>query len=139
MPDMNAPNNRLVFVYGTLKSGFHNNRLLTSNKAECLGIAWTVDKCRLWAHGFPMIKVANEDEPESGHVMGEVWKVNDYCVADLDRLEDEGGMYRRIGLMVQNGAGQVLADTYIWNQPTDGIRKVLPNAEGFINWTGRSR
>lgn len=78
------------FVYGTLKSGYGNNRLLSSGKL--VGKA-TVDGYKLYNSGFP---VAAHEKGSS--VVGEVWEVADEdfrTQSNLDALEGYPHMYGR--------------------------------------------
>lgn len=81
-----------VFVYGSLKEGFHNAKRL--GDSEFVGRGVTVDSA------FEMIDldyypgvVRTADEPVAIH--GEVYSVTDDVLADLDYLEQHPGYYRR--------------------------------------------
>jgi gamma-glutamylcyclotransferase (GGCT)/AIG2-like uncharacterized protein YtfP len=78
-----------VFVYGTLKRGIHNHRLL--EKSQFIGEAFTVEKFRMYNVGFPVLRPADDGKS----VFGEVYDVDDDTLANLDRLEGEGHMYDR--------------------------------------------
>jgi gamma-glutamylcyclotransferase (GGCT)/AIG2-like uncharacterized protein YtfP len=104
-----------LFVYGTLKRGHHNHRLL--EKAQYISHA------ELWGYqmyslgGFPGIK------PSDGHVHGEVYEVED--LTRLDRLEGydeerDDGMYLRREVIIRRPAkdGSYEDDkayAYVWN------------------------
>lgn len=99
----------LVFVYGTLKRGQRNHYLLAG--AEYLGPASTEPKYRLIDCGpYPALlddvkRCGPEVEPLA--VAGEVYRIDAATLAALDRLEDEGRLYRRAVievLMVDGGA-----------------------------------
>jgi gamma-glutamylcyclotransferase (GGCT)/AIG2-like uncharacterized protein YtfP len=80
-----------IFIYGSLKRGFHNHRCLSGQKF--LGEASTVPAYRLLSLvGYPgMIEV----ERRGRSIQGEVWKVDAACKARLDELEGvECGHYR---------------------------------------------
>lgn len=84
---------RLVFVYGTLKSGYSNNRLLSSSKL--LGKAFTKTAFLLTDTGFPYLvpsRYLTSDEQENTKpVVGEVYEVEDPRVMEsLDGLEGVG-------------------------------------------------
>ena len=89
----------LVFVYGTLKKGFHNHRLLEHDGVAFCGEATTVSgSYRMFCTGsFPVVfrvrkyRIANKEQ--CGRVTGEVYLVDDKIAGGLDRLEDEGYMY----------------------------------------------
>jgi gamma-glutamylcyclotransferase (GGCT)/AIG2-like uncharacterized protein YtfP len=78
-----------VFVYGSLRRGQGNNRLLYTS--EFVGNA-TVCGTLYSLGGFPGLRI---DDSE-GDVVGEVWQVDDATLADLDRLEGVAvGFYER--------------------------------------------
>ena len=80
-----------VFVYGTLKRGIHNHRLLEGS--DYIGEAYTIDTFRMYTTGFPVI--FHSEEPDAKAVFGEVYDVDDDTLKRLDQLEAEGSMYNR--------------------------------------------
>jgi gamma-glutamylcyclotransferase (GGCT)/AIG2-like uncharacterized protein YtfP len=83
---------RLIFVYGTLKRGGSNHRYLAGQKY--VGDARTSPGFRLVElDGYPgMVSVPDDDEG----VTGEVWRVDDKTLAQLDAFEGvDEGLYRR--------------------------------------------
>jgi gamma-glutamylaminecyclotransferase len=92
-----------VFVYGSLKSGFHNNRFLTENGARLLRRDVRTSKgFALYSLGrFPaMVDVGEGDE---GVVTGELWNVSERCLAALDRLEGHPDFYTRTTILLEGG------------------------------------
>jgi len=96
----------LVFVYGTLKRGFYNGKLLEGEATAALvGSFVTQDK-------FPLIT----DEyyvpyllPTKGtgfNIIGEVWKVNQTTFDKLDKLEGFPDYYNRKQIQVSPTAVQ---------------------------------
>lgn len=94
----------LVFVYGSLKSGFHNHRLLIDHKATPYGHALTDMRYLLLKGGaFPyLIDPAALDEigklatmSVRGHVSGELYRMDDAGLVALDSLESHPHFYRR--------------------------------------------
>ena len=79
----------VIFVYGTLKSGYGNNYLLKG--AECLGGAKTVEKYALYEQGIPYVV---KSEPVA-QIQGEVYLVDSATLARLDQLEGHPGWYYR--------------------------------------------
>ena len=79
----------MVFVYGTLKRGFVNNRLLCGSKF--LGKARTEGKFALYEAGISFVI---EDEQVS-KISGEVYEVDERTLARLDRLEGHPSWYCR--------------------------------------------
>ena len=86
-----------VFVYGTLKMGLSNQRLLLTS--DYLGDATTVDK---WAMigadmAFPYVL---EKEIQGHNITGEVYEVTDTTLANLDRLEGSPTHYHKVTVKV---------------------------------------
>lgn len=97
-----------VFVYGTLKKGIHNHRLLVSS--DFIGNAYTLDTFKMFHVGFPVIKFS--DHPDAKSVYGEVYDVDDETLKRLDSLESEGSMYDRKQInVVIDDAGPFSGDT----------------------------
>ena len=82
-----------IFVYGSLKRGFSNHRLLAEQ--NFLAVGRTLPRFKLYDLGdFPgMTEVAEE-----GHsIEGEIWSVDPGCLARLEILEGTAqGMYARV-------------------------------------------
>lgn len=101
-----------VFVYGTLKKGIHNHRLLASS--DFIGNAYTLDTFKMFHVGFPVIKFS--DHPDAKSVYGEVYDVDDETLKRLDSLESEGHMYDRkqINVMLDNDPDTVDANVSVY-------------------------
>jgi gamma-glutamylaminecyclotransferase len=78
-----------VFVYGTLKRGYGNHRLLATS--HFVGDAVTVEKYRMIDAGFPVVL----DGSREHNVAGEIYQCDDATLRRLDALEGEGHMYDR--------------------------------------------
>ena len=95
-----------VFVYGTLKRGFYNHRLLESSSASFVAEASTRRPMRLvlGEYGVPYLmkdEDASKDAPTT-RVPGELWVVDDEGLDALDVLEGVSvGMYERVTLEVR--------------------------------------
>lgn len=106
----------LVFVYGSLKKGFGNHRLL--EKSEC--VAKGTIAGRLYSLGsYPGLKDAVDER-----VHGEVYSVDDETLKSLDWLEGHPKMYERKEVWVQlpEATGEddaVQAWTYFYNGNVD--------------------
>ena len=113
----------LVFVYGSLKRGFRNHRLLAA--AEFIGVAQTEPRFRLLDLGPHPAMIEHPAAPLA--IAGEVYRIDSATSAALDRLEDEGVEYRRVVVPVTmiEGPGcdqRVVvrqAWTYLWLRPAD--------------------
>ena len=74
---------KLIFVYGTLKSGFHRSNVLSSQRY--IGVAKTVPHFEMYHYGtYP----AMIEKFQSGtSVYGELYEVDDKTLAVLDEIE----------------------------------------------------
>lgn len=106
---------RFIFVYGTLKRGFGNHRLL--NGCDFVGEAKTKagEFTMIALGGFPgMIETPKGERPE-GTVSGEIYEVTDSeDLRRLDGLEGHPDWYRRTQVTVYNAEGPVVLDTYVY-------------------------
>lgn len=79
-----------VFVYGSLKQGFSNHRLLLDS--EFLGESRTLSR------KFNMVSMSSFPAVEKGGVYsieGELYEVDGWTLSDLDALESNGYFYQR--------------------------------------------
>ena len=85
-------NQHYVFVYGTLKSGQYNNRVMTLGGNAKLLYGQAEVRGRLYDLGpFPAMT------QEGGKsVKGEVWVVDDDVLERLDHLEGHPQFYKRV-------------------------------------------
>ena len=108
----------LVFVYGTLKRGFFNNRLLQDAKflAEC---ELEGEYAMYSVNGsFPAIV-----EEEGGtNVHGELYEVKN--INELDNLEGVPYMYNRVDAKIEGYTG---AEVYLWQEDTNGMEQIEGN------------
>lgn len=133
-----------VFVYGTLKSGQGNNRLLKGSLS--LGAAYTLQTFTLFNAGFPV----SFFEPKGHPVLGELFEIPEDILDDtiqrLDMLESKGSMYEReiVRVMPMSSAAPAV-ETYMyvgmpqfWNHlPAD--RYIQPNTAGLLQWERETR
>jgi gamma-glutamylaminecyclotransferase len=106
-------NQNLLFVYGTLKRGNGNHRLLKAIKAEFVAEVSTAEKLPLIVRGLPYLL----NKPGTGyHVKGELFNLVKGGWSELDRLEGHPRFYRREFVDVRDTAGNVLrVQTYFLN------------------------
>lgn len=86
-----------VFVYGTLKRGYGNNRLL--DKAKFAG-EHILPGYKLYNAGFPVARESIGD-----FCKGEIFEIADddkSTLRNLDYLEGEGRMYNRVSIDEEN-------------------------------------
>lgn len=85
-----------VFVYGTLKRGFRNHRLLEGS--TFIGEAHTLTPYRMLDGRYPVLRDAG---PDCKTISGEVYDVDAPTLSALDELEGiELGMYDRVEIDV---------------------------------------
>ncbi len=84
--------NYFVAVYGTLKKGKCNHRLMISTKSEFVGRGKTAEKYPLVITGLPYLF---ENKGIGHQVEVEVYKVSESGLAALDRLEGHPNFYIR--------------------------------------------
>lgn len=129
---------QLVFVYGTLKSGYGNNRLLETSKLIAEGA--TQEEYLLTDTGFPYLipqkaLTATERYP-TAPVRGEVWEVTSQEVMDsLDALEGVAyDHYRHLEVVVNTSLGQFTTLAYAcYNEDAQNLRQ-CPIIEGEYVW-----
>jgi gamma-glutamylaminecyclotransferase len=81
----------IVFVYGTLKRGYGNNRLLSN--ATFLGEGETEGRFGLYnGSGFPFV---SKNASVFSNIRGDVYAINDSELERLDRLEGHPNFYKR--------------------------------------------
>jgi len=86
----------LIFVYGTLMSMFGNHRLISRSKNSMfIGKATTNEMFSMYSLGqFPAVlrPIVGSNKTK---IKGEVWKVDDDTLKNLDRLENHPTWYKR--------------------------------------------
>ena len=92
-------NRENVFVYGTLKFGFGNYRLLWDS--ECIGRARTLKKYDMYQSGIPFVM----ENKEVTQIFGEVYLVDENTMMNLDALEGHPDFYKRkkVDILMENG------------------------------------
>lgn len=133
----------LVFVFGTLKSGYRNNKLCL-NGAEFLGEAISVDDNYVMQDvGFPTLWQDAED-PQKGRVVGEVYQINSKQLVACDRLEHNGRMYTREtrpfrlpDTTLNESLQNVTAWVYLWN--LDRNNEPIEPVDGLLIWDPEGR
>ena len=119
-------NEEFVFVYGTLMSGYGNNRLMTDVNAWKICGA-TIDGTLYDLNYFPGVRLG------TGHtVYGEVWAVPVEGLASLDRLESEGFLYNRKKTEVYVDGKKAPQKTWVYEiiEQRLGIKsKVMPEGD----------
>lgn len=102
-----------VFVYGTLKTGHGNNRLLSQSTR--LGRELITGPFRLISlGGFPGL-VATPKDAGTAPVLGEVYTIDEATLASLDMLEGHPRFYKRAKIKTSHGPAWAyfLPDEYL--------------------------
>ena len=112
-----------VFIYGTLKRGHLRADLLRGQ--VFVGEAWTEPRYRLLDLGpYPgLVEAARLGAGLAGvSVQGEVWAVDDACLAALDEVEsvDEGLYERKPIELMQTPWIEGVVEAYFYRGPLKG-------------------
>lgn len=125
-----------VFVYGTLKRTQSNHGLLEREKF--IGEAHTSFDYTMGHAGFPVVFNRVYGQP-CGRIRGEIFLVRRDCLAELDRLENEGEMYhRKLTPVHLDGSDKVwnammyVGDDVYWRK--HHLPFVRPHHDGSITW-----
>ena len=122
----------LVFVYGTLKQGYHNHRNLLLG-SEFVGRAVTESRFDLIDCGFPVALVP--DEGGGRRVRGELYWVNDKTLSRLDRLEGEGHMYSRVTVHTSHGTAMMYVGCEaFWEEQRNLLDACHVDGDGCYDW-----
>ncbi len=107
-----------VFVYGTLKRGGSNHLFL--DRQHFLGEVRTQPGYTLYSLGdYPGMVRAPGD---TAGVTGELWNIDDGCLAELDRLEGlDEGLYERVDVLLAPNPHAASAQTYLYLRPHQGL------------------
>jgi gamma-glutamylcyclotransferase (GGCT)/AIG2-like uncharacterized protein YtfP len=106
-----------VFVYGTLKRGKVNNRVIDNKNCVYIADAFTTDKSFLLKETQGSIPVllstfGQNDQKDSKLVKGELWLMRTPQIPRLDQFEQNGILYKRIKTMVSVEQNRLPAWTY---------------------------
>jgi len=112
-----------VFVYGTLKRGGTNHSLLVGQRY--LGDVLTRTGYTLYSMGDYPGMVRTPDDTSG--VSGELWSVDDDCLAELDRLEGiDEGLYERSDILLAPNPWARSAQSYLYLRPHHGLPAIGP-------------
>ncbi len=129
-----------VFVYGTLKKGWGNHRLLEGS--TFLGVYETPKEFSLYDGGFPYAFHGGGE-----NIRGELYEVDDDTLKNLDRLEGYPSHYNRIKIEAHDTADSMGENYEAWiyvgtartfehvNKSHSIIGKTIwPNGHSFVEW-----
>ena len=125
-----------VFVYGTLRSGFGNNRLLVA--ATKVGAAVTRTAFNVTNCGFPFATEEALDGDPGLPLLGEVYEVDEATQHRLDQLEGHPHFYERVQRSVELLTGELLDDVWIYTVRGEmAFRFPLVNStDNRFHWKG---
>ena len=83
-------NSTLIAVYGTLRQGFGNNRLL--NGCRMVGSGWTDQKFQLTASGIPFV----HPKKKVSKIRVEIFEIPEDRMDSIDGLEGHPTWYKRV-------------------------------------------
>ena len=115
-----------IFVYGTLKSGYYNHSIL--GNADFLG-ELVIPNFKLFESGIPFMKRSENPEDK---VLGELYKVSDESLVDMDRLEGHPTGYRRekvSKLLILESFYEDI-ESYIYPHDLSGMQESPKNSDG---------
>jgi len=120
-----------VFVYGTLKKGLGNHKLLESSKF--IGNALTVGKWAMVGKGMGFPYVLERDSINGKCIQGEVYEVNNEVAERLDILEGVPHHYTdtKVYVSYTNGLPCENVNMYVKTTVTEGLR----DREYLSNWS----
>ena len=125
----------LLFVYGTLQRGSHNNSVLSDGKFISTG--WTANKFVLRDCGFPFLIPPQCDDAVPHRVSGEIWEVP--SLEHTDALEGHPDWYVRERELIHTPSDTYTCWVYkMYNEEVDC--KLCPlvetSEEFFFKWRG---
>jgi gamma-glutamylaminecyclotransferase len=125
-----------VFVYGTLKRGYGNNRLIEQGGGEFLGEATTVDAMYLCGEWVPFASDNVPCHEQALPIRGEVFRVDDATLARLDSLEGHPYAYRRTPtkVLLIGDERPLDAEIYIHPRAADRAGDACPVVNGAYEW-----
>ncbi|WP_293444782.1 gamma-glutamylcyclotransferase family protein [Persephonella sp.] len=106
----------LVFVYGTLKKGKRLHHYL--EKSYFFGEGYIEGYEMYMVDWYPAVVKGK------GKVYGEVYAVDQKTLNVLDKIEDEGRLYKRIKENVKMGDKIVNCWVYLYQKSTKNLKKI---------------
>ena len=110
--------NTRLFLYGSLKRGFPNNRLLEGQRF--LGEATTRPRYRLYDVGeYPALLPVTDGGIA---IRGEVWEVDTTALVALDRYEClHKGLYTRQAIQLEGPFEATGVEAYLYLRSVEGL------------------
>ena len=140
----NKSHTHRVFVYGTLKSGHGNNRVMFENggDARLLGRAISKRPFFMADGGFPRAGLFVSPKWRAttdmqGQIIGEVWEVNKQAFDNMDRLEGHPRFYTRSKhpFLIDGQKREVVAWIYLIANGNLEASSLIKPVDGKVEWT----
>lgn len=124
-----------LFTYGSLKTGYWNNRILEG--ATSLGKAVTKKPYTLVDVGFPYALTQKVGHPQKP-IIGEVFEIDDNHLLRCDRLEGHPNHYVRRKVLVHLTDLDEEVETFIYEYDGTGRQASLCQIDdnGYYYWAG---
>lgn len=128
-----------LFVYGTLKRGFHNHRILKD--CRYLSTAITKPAFDMFAGAFPVVMEGNS--PDARRVYGEIYQITPEVIEECDALEGEGEMYHRRICVVEARSDKLdhqafiyIGDPGFWSERDfrHTSKDYIRTRDGYLEW-----
>jgi len=114
----------LIFVYGTLRTGFGNNRMLEDSKL--IDVARTMEEYAMYDGGVPYVSYGEK----VSQIYGELYEVDERTLLAIDMLEGHPVFYNRKKIFVETLKGGVVRAWLYFNETkTDNLIKSGDYAE----------
>ena len=121
------------FAYGTLKRNRSNHDLLTGSRfigkgvtEQKYGFYLGPDEQSLKGSSIPYLFKEPRKGDQAGRVYGEVWKVNEFTLNQLDQFEGHPYWYQRAETSVKLNSGENISSSlYIMPGQPDSHLKVI--------------
>jgi gamma-glutamylcyclotransferase (GGCT)/AIG2-like uncharacterized protein YtfP len=114
-PEIMLQKEHFLFTYGTLKSGFRRHRAI--NSCPLIGVGYTIspfwkmfnvnklgmDKQNklVLKDRYPVTLINGSEKKDSGKIYGELYKVTNQDIRNLDYIESNKVIYRRVLINVK--------------------------------------
>lgn len=115
----------ILAVYGTLKRGHGNNRLLQSSEFITQGL--TTEKYAMYANGIPYVKETVPEDVPTTNITVELFKVEMSDLPRIDQLEGHPNWYQRKQIDVTGDNGDNYKAWIYFYPPSIGNAKLVAN------------